>query len=99
LRDPDASRFDVGHFQMAIHPEAFRDAGAFERDLDDFVGCLRATRRADEAEPVRVPGDPEHDTFLRRSREGVPIPRSLAQAVEAIARASGAEFLLGQPAE
>jgi LDH2 family malate/lactate/ureidoglycolate dehydrogenase len=99
LRDPDASRFDVGHFQMAIHPEAFRDAGAFERDLDDFVDCLRATRPADEAEPVRVPGDPEHESYLRRSREGVPIPRSLAQAVEAIARSSGAEFLLGEPAE
>ena len=99
LRDPDASRFDVGHFQMAVHPEAFRDAGAFERDIDDFVDCLRATRPADVAEPVRVPGDPEHETFLRRSREGVPIPRSLAQAVEAVARASGAEFLLGQPAE
>jgi LDH2 family malate/lactate/ureidoglycolate dehydrogenase len=99
LRDPEAPRFDVGHFQMAVHPEAFRDAGAFERDLDDFVDCLRATRPADAAEPVRVPGDPEHETFLRRSREGVPIPRSLAQAVEAVARSSGAEFLLGQPAE
>jgi LDH2 family malate/lactate/ureidoglycolate dehydrogenase len=99
LRDPDAARFDVGHFHMAIHPEAFRDAGAFEGDLDDFVECLRATRPVDETEPVLVPGDIEHESYLRRSRDGVPIPRSLADAVEAIVQSSGAEFLLGELVE
>jgi LDH2 family malate/lactate/ureidoglycolate dehydrogenase len=94
LRAPDAVRFDVGHFFMAIHPEAFREDGAFAADLDGFVECLRATRPADPDQPVLVPGDVEHETFERRSREGVPVPHSLARAVEEIARASGADFLL-----
>ncbi|MFC4175065.1 Ldh family oxidoreductase [Microvirga sp. GCM10011540] len=99
LRAPDAERFDVGHFHMALHPDAFREPGAFLDDLDAFIDCLHATHPADPDEPVRVPGDPEHETFERRSREGVPVPHSLVQAVAAIARECGADFLLAQPAE
>jgi LDH2 family malate/lactate/ureidoglycolate dehydrogenase len=94
LRDPQADRFDVGHFHMAIHPDAFRDAGAFADDLDAFIDCLHVTSPADAGQPVLVPGDPEHSTFERRSREGVPVPHSMVKAVAAIARESGAEFLL-----
>ena len=99
LRPADAERFDVGHFHMAIHPDAFRDAGDFSDDMDAFMDCLRATRPADEGEPVRVPGDPEHDAFERRSRDGIPVPRSLMRAVEAIARGCGAPFLLAEATE
>lgn len=99
LRDPEADRFDVGHFHMAIHPDAFREPGEFADDLDAFMDCLHATRPADPSQPVLVPGDPEHSAFERRSREGVPVPHSLANAVAAIARECGAEFLLAEPAE
>jgi LDH2 family malate/lactate/ureidoglycolate dehydrogenase len=99
LRDPDADRFDVGHFHMAIHPDAFRESGSFGDDLDAFIDCLHATRPADAGRPVLVPGDPEHDVLEQRSREGVPVPHSLLRAVSAIARECGAEFLLAQPAE
>lgn len=95
LRPASAERFDVGHFQMAIHPEAFREAGEFEDDLDAFIDCLRATRPADPAQPVLVPGDPEHAMLERRTREGIPLPRSLVSEVERIAQAIGAEFVLG----
>ena len=59
LRPAEASAYDVGHFQLAIHPEAFREKGEFEEDLDAFLDCLRATRPADVAQPVLAPGDPE----------------------------------------
>jgi LDH2 family malate/lactate/ureidoglycolate dehydrogenase len=94
LRPASAERFDVGHFQMAIHPEAFREAGEFEEDLDAFIDCLRATRPADPAQPVLVPGDPEHAMLERRSRDGIPLPRSLVDEVERIAKSIGAEFVL-----
>jgi len=99
LRPGDAPRFDVGHFHLALHPEAFRDAGGFEDDLDAFTDCLRATKPAEGSEGVLVAGDPEFASRARREREGVPLPRSLVEAVAAIARARGAEFLLAQPAE
>lgn len=99
LRDPQAPRFDVGHFHMAIHPDAFREAGEFAGDLDAFIDCLHATHPADPGQPVLAPGDPEHDTLERRSREGIPVPHSLMRSVEAIARECGADFLLAQPVE
>jgi LDH2 family malate/lactate/ureidoglycolate dehydrogenase len=99
LRDPDVHRFDVGHFHMTIDPDAFGEPGAFDDDLNAFIDCLHAARPVDVSQPVLVPGDPEHDTFERRSREGVPVPHSLAQAVATIARECGADFLLSQPAE
>ncbi len=95
LRPADAERFDVGHFQLAIHPEAFREAGEFEEDLDAFVDCLRATRPADPARPVLAPGDPEHEMAERRAKEGIPVPRSLAREVERIAKSLGADYILG----
>ena len=60
-----------------------------------FLDCLRATRPADVAQPVLAPGDPEHLACEKRSREGIPVPRSLADQVEAIARKSGAQYFFG----
>ncbi|MGQ9370158.1 Ldh family oxidoreductase [Azospirillum sp. ST 5-10] len=98
LRPDGAARNDVGHFFLALDPHAFRDDGGFEADLDAVVEALRATAPVDPARPVLVAGDPEHRTRERRLREGVPVPRSLADTVGAIARAAGAEDLLARPA-
>ena len=94
LRPADATAYNVGHFQLAIHPQAFRDKGDFEADLDDFLDCLRATRPVDPDQPVLAPGDPEHAAFERRSREGIPIPQTLLDQVRAIAEKAGAPFTL-----
>lgn len=99
LRDPDAARYDVGHFHLALHPDAFREAGGFGRDLDAFVACLRETPPAEGCERVLAPGDPEHAVRAARVRDGIPVPRSLADAVRAIAAERGVPFLLEDPAE
>ncbi len=98
LRSADNPRNDVGHFQMAIHPEAFREDGAFEDDLDAFMACLRATAPADGADAVLVPGDPEHANVERRSREGIPLHPALARSVADIAGRWGVDYLLDDPA-
>lgn len=99
LRDPDAARYDVGHFCLALHPDAFREAGAFGRDLDAFVACLRETPPAEGCARVLAPGDPEHAARAARVRDGIPVPRSLADAVRAIAAERDVRFLLEDPAE
>jgi LDH2 family malate/lactate/ureidoglycolate dehydrogenase len=96
LRPAEAERNDVGHFHLAMHPEAFRDAGEFESDLDDLIDTLRATPPADPAQPVMVAGDPEYAVREQRSREGIPVPSSLLAAVQEIAERSGAEFILAE---
>ena len=77
-----------------MHPEAFREAGEFESDLDALIEALRATAPADPAQPVVVAGDPEYATRERRRHEGIPVPHSLLKLVRDIAERSGAEFTL-----
>jgi LDH2 family malate/lactate/ureidoglycolate dehydrogenase len=98
LRPAGAERNDVGHFHLAMHPEAFRDGGDFESDLDALIDALRATSPADPAQPVMVAGDPEYAARERRSRDGIPVPQSLLTLVQKIAERSGAEFTLTEPA-
>ena len=98
LRPEGAARNDVGHFLMALAPEAFREPGAFEADMDAFAACLRATPSAEGAPPVMVAGDPEFAARARREREGVPMPRSLLADLAAIAARRGAPFTLGAEA-
>ena len=88
--DPD----NLGHFFMALDPGAFREEGAFEADLDDALDVLRAAPPADPALPVLVPGDPEAASREARLREGIPVPRRLADQLRAVCEGCGAAYLL-----
>lgn len=89
-QDPD----NLGHFFLAIDPGAFRDAGAFEDDLDEVIDVLRATPPADPARPVLVAGDPEAATRAQRLRDGVPMPQRLLDQLREVCTRSGAPYLL-----
>ena len=91
--DPD----NIGHFLMAMDPQAFRPAGAFEDDLDALVDELHATPPTNPAEPVLVAGDPEAESRKRREREGIPIPPALAEKIRGICGRCGAPFVLQVP--
>lgn len=85
---------DIGHFFLAIDPRAFRDAGAFEDDVDAVVDELHGTAPVDAALPVLVAGDPEARAREERARGGVPVPPALREQVQAICARCGAPFLL-----
>ena len=91
---PDAPRYDVGHFFLALDPRAFRDEGEFETDLDAMIDALHATRRANPDEPVLVPGEPEEHCRTTRLRDGIPLADELIAKLRGIAAATGAEWLL-----
>jgi LDH2 family malate/lactate/ureidoglycolate dehydrogenase len=88
--DPD----EIGHFLMALDPKAFRDAGEFERDLDDVIDVLHAATPTDASEPVLVAGEPEAFARAERARDGIPVPAPLANKIRAICERAGAPFLL-----
>lgn len=85
---------NIGHIFIAIDPKAFRGEGAFEADLDAMVDAIKAGRRADPAQPILVPGDPERAERERRMREGVPLEASLVDALRKVALDAGVDFLL-----
>ena len=88
--DPD----NLGHFFLALDPRVFRPDGGFEHDLDAVIDELHATPAADPRQPVLVAGDPEAAIRGRRLREGIPVPRTLAEKLRAICARCGADYLL-----
>jgi LDH2 family malate/lactate/ureidoglycolate dehydrogenase len=88
--DPD----NIGHFFMALDPDAFRDEGEFEADLDDAIDVLRTTEPADPAKPVLVPGDPEDTSRAERLRDGIPMPHSLVAQLREVCAHAGVPCLL-----
>ncbi|MFC3123738.1 Ldh family oxidoreductase [Pseudoroseomonas globiformis] len=85
---------ETGHFFLAIDPGFFRDTQAFEADLEALAARMRANRPSDPAQPVLVPGDPEHDAVHRRRRTGIPLLPALVEEIRAVCSESGAPFLL-----
>src|SRR5690606_19938276 len=53
--DPD----NVGHFMLALSPDAFMPMQDFEADLAGDLSYLRSMEPVDPATPVKVAGDPE----------------------------------------
>jgi LDH2 family malate/lactate/ureidoglycolate dehydrogenase len=93
-RHPGETFYNIGHFFMAIDPDAFRGEGEFEEDLDDMIDALHATRPADPAQPVLVPGDPERVASEDRTKNGIPVPDNLLTQLKAIAAECKTPWLL-----
>lgn len=89
-QDPD----NLGHFFLALDPQAFREEGAFEEDLDAAIDVLHATPAADPALPVLVAGDPQFEAREERLRDGIPVPATLRARIRAICEGCGAPYLL-----
>jgi LDH2 family malate/lactate/ureidoglycolate dehydrogenase len=85
---------NIGHFFLAIDPKAFRPEGAFEDDLDAVIDVFHETPPTDPAAPVLVAGDPETLSQEKRSREGIPIPPTLAGKIRVVCERCGVRYIL-----
>lgn len=90
---------NVGHSFIAIDPAFFGAPGEFEAELDAILDVLHATRPADPALPVLVPGDPEAAQQHERERLGVPLPAPLLRQIRGIAARAGVADLLAPARE
>jgi LDH2 family malate/lactate/ureidoglycolate dehydrogenase len=86
---------NIGHFCLAIDPDAFREEGAFEAQMDGLMDWMRETPPIDPAQPVLVPGDPEHKARKIRVADGIPMTDTLVKEVREVAEESGAPLLIG----
>jgi LDH2 family malate/lactate/ureidoglycolate dehydrogenase len=78
-----AGRANVGHFLLAIDPARFLPDGGFRAGLDELIDRLHAAPPLDAADPVLVPGDPEHRAVACRRRDGIPPTRSVFEDIAA----------------
>lgn len=91
-RPPDAPH-DIGHFFLAVDPEATRPGGGFLDTVDEPVDAMHATRPA-PGEEVLVAGEPEARTRPERARIGIPVSPQLHGRLADICERTGAQILL-----
>jgi len=58
---------------IVIDPAAFGDRSAFEAEAEAMLAYIRSTAPAEGVDRVRLPGDPERESQVRRLAEGIPI--------------------------
>ncbi len=87
-------RIGLAHFFLAMDPGLFRENADFEADVARFSDAMRETPPLDPAKPVLVAGDPERAMAAHRLAHGIPVGDGLRAQIAALARESGADWLL-----
>lgn len=78
----------LGHFFGAMRVDAFRPADEFKAHMDNWIERFRTSDRANENQPVVIPGDPERAYEKERGENGIP----LLEPVEKDLRSLGDRF-------
>ena len=65
--------YHLGHFFIAIDPEAFLGLEAFKKTTGDILRSLRASKLAPGSTRIYTAGEKEYLCFLERKDKGVPI--------------------------
>jgi ureidoglycolate dehydrogenase (NAD+) len=72
----------LGSFFIAIDPRRFGGGKKLPAAATRMAREARAQPRANSAESVLAPGDPEHFTAERRLRDGIPVEPGLREEIE-----------------
>jgi LDH2 family malate/lactate/ureidoglycolate dehydrogenase len=82
---PAGSRHRQNGFVLAIDLVQFGDPDSFKHEVDRLVKGLKALPRAADTEEILMPGERGRRTLERRTREGIPIPRTVHDELGALA--------------
>jgi L-2-hydroxycarboxylate dehydrogenase (NAD+) len=77
---------NTGQAVAAIAIETFMPPPTFKRAVDTVIRDIRASRRLPGVDRIYLPGEQSHAKFLERSANGVPMPKPLRDALDALAR-------------
>ena len=80
---------NTGHAIVALSLEAFAPAEQFKRQVDIAIRAMRGAERLPGVERVWLPGEQSHCKRLDRGKNGVPMPRTLRDSLDATARDLG----------
>lgn len=85
---------DIGHFFLALRPEAFAPAGTSAGYIDDLLHDMRSSTPLRPETPVLVPGDIEATERLRRLEFGIPLPHSLLEQLRDLCHRNAVPYVL-----
>ncbi|MFN8244634.1 MAG: Ldh family oxidoreductase [Ferruginibacter sp.] len=75
----------IGHFFGAMRIDAFRPAGDFKMNMDQWIRRFRSARTIAGQERVIIPGEPEAEMEKERMQNGIPLPASVVDELKAVA--------------
>jgi len=76
-------------FSVLVDPARLAGVDWMRREIDGFVGYVKASPPADPASPVLVPGDPERLSREARLRAGIPLDAATWEEIVAAGEAMG----------
>jgi L-2-hydroxycarboxylate dehydrogenase (NAD+) len=82
----DSSATNTGHAIVAISLSAFGEVDEFKRRVDRLVRDIRESRKMPGVERILLPGEQSRAKFEDRSRDGIPLPSSLLESLDKLAR-------------
>ena len=77
---------NTGQAIAAIAIDTFMPAADFKRAVDGLIRDIRTSRRLPGVERIFLPGEQSHAKFLDRHANGVPMPKSLRETLDGVAR-------------
>ncbi|MES2649606.1 MAG: Ldh family oxidoreductase [Bacteroidota bacterium] len=72
----------LGHFFGAMRIDAFRPASEFKFHMDNWIRRFRSAVPINEDQPVLIPGDPEREMELIRTKNGIPVVTVVVKDLE-----------------
>ena len=80
---------NTGHAIVAVSIEAFAPLAEFKRHIDAAVQTMRNAPRLPGVDRIRLPGEQSARKREERAEHGIPMPKSLRDSLEAVARTLG----------
>src|SRR5579872_1599855 len=77
---------NTGHAIAAIEIEAFTPAQEFKHAVDAVIRDIRNSKRLPGVERIYLPGEQTHAKLQDRRAHGIPMPKSLRDSLDAVAR-------------
>jgi LDH2 family malate/lactate/ureidoglycolate dehydrogenase len=84
----------LGHFCIAIDPEAFMPLEQFKRRLDDMIRMVKASALAPGSERMIVPGQLEFERERQRRAQGIPLAVNVVNQLQTLARELGSPLTI-----
>jgi LDH2 family malate/lactate/ureidoglycolate dehydrogenase len=82
----------IGHFFGAMEIDGFEEVDVFKRRIDHWIDIFRKTKPAPGFDAVLIPGDPEHQQELLRTKDGIPVIHGVVRDLISISSETGIPF-------
>lgn len=84
-------REGCGHFMVALNIDFVTSLEEFKENMDVWIQEIRSAKTDPQEEGIRIPGERGFKEKERRLREGIPIPKEVAEDLGALAKELGVD--------